>query len=57
VLGLLTLRVAAMQRNAGGRLPAGLWAAVQVALAYDLGRSAAVFVGVGHGRRREASAR
>lgn len=57
MLGLLTLRVSAMQRNAGGRLPAGLWAAVQVALAYDLGRSAAVFVGVGHGRRREASTR
>jgi GT2 family glycosyltransferase len=57
VLALLTLRVVTMRRNAGGRLPAGLWAAVRVALAYDLGRSAAVFVAVGHGRRREAAAR
>lgn len=57
VFGLLALRVGAMRANAGGRLPAGLWAAVRVALAYDLGRAAAVFVGVGHGRRREAPAR
>ena len=49
---LLLLRVIAMRRNAGGRWPAGLWAALQVAAVYDLGRSAAVFVGVGHGRRR-----
>ncbi|MFN7978439.1 MAG: glycosyltransferase [Vicinamibacterales bacterium] len=49
---LLALRVTAMRRNAGGRWPAGLWAALQVAAVYDLGRSAAVFVGVGHGRRR-----
>jgi Glycosyl transferase family 2 len=55
VLALLALRVLVMRRNAGGRWPAGLWAAVQVALAYDLGRSAAVFVGVGHGRRRQAA--
>lgn len=54
VAALLAVRVSAMRRNAGGRWPAGLWAAVQVAVAYDLGRSAAVFVGVGHGRRREA---
>ena len=49
---LLSLRVAAMRRNAGGRWPAGLWAAIRVAAVYDAGRSAAVFVGVGHGRRR-----
>ena len=55
VLGLLALRVLAMRRNAGGRLPAGVMGAVQVALAYDLGRSAAVFVGVGHGRRRDVT--
>jgi GT2 family glycosyltransferase len=54
LLGLVGIRVAAMRRNAGGRWPAGLWAALRVAVAYDLGRSAAVFVGVGHGRRREA---
>jgi GT2 family glycosyltransferase len=54
LVGLAAVRVAAMRRNAGGRLPAGLWAALKVAVAYDLGRSAAVFVGVGHGRRRGA---
>ncbi|MGE0813768.1 MAG: glycosyltransferase family 2 protein [Vicinamibacterales bacterium] len=57
LLALLALRVSTMRRNAGGRLPAGLWAAVRVALAYDLGRAAAVFVGVGHGRRREAASK
>lgn len=55
--GLAAVRVAAMRRNAGGRWPAGLWAALRVAVAYDLGRSAAVFVGVGHGRRREVAAK
>jgi hypothetical protein len=54
LIGLAAIRVAAMRRNAGGRWPAGLWAAVRVAVAYDLGRAAAVFVGVGHRRRREA---
>lgn len=53
LLGLLALRLATMRQNAGGRWPAGMWAAVQVAVAYDLGRAAAVFVGVGHGRRRQ----
>lgn len=52
---LAAVRVAAMRRNAGGRWPAGLWAAIRVAVVYDLARSAAVFVGVGHGRRREAA--
>lgn len=52
---LAAVRVTAMRHNAGGRWPAGLWAAIRVAVAYDLGRSAAVFVGVGHGRRREVS--
>lgn len=55
LVALVGLRVATMRKNAGGRWPAGLWAAVQVAIAYDLGRAAAVFVGVGHGRRREAT--
>jgi GT2 family glycosyltransferase len=54
-VGLLALRLTAMRRNAGGRWPAGVWAAVRVAVAYDLGRAAAVFVGVGHGRRRQAT--
>lgn len=49
---LLAVRIAAMRCNAGGRWPAGLWAALRVAAVYDAGRSAAVFVGVGHGRRR-----
>lgn len=57
LVALATVRVAAMRRNAGGRWPAGLWAALRVAVAYDLGRSAAVFVGVGHGRRREVAAK
>lgn len=57
LVALVALRASTMRRNAGGRWPAGLWAALQVAVAYDLGRAAALFVGVGHGRRREATSK
>ena len=53
---LLVLRLLAMRRNAGGRWPDGPWAAMMVALAYDLGRSLAVVARVGHGRRQGARA-